>query len=114
MMVYGHFNGAATFQPRKVRTAGNYEIYLDDTSMGPRLFSRGKALLLALGGKPNVGLQWGRDFSAAERRTASPANDSRLGDFNGAATFQPRKGLGSQVSKPEAFGIAISSGPDPG
>jgi len=60
------FNGAATFQPRKELFVQSHEF---------------QQLLL----------QWGRDFSAAERSTLTVAISSPLRRFNGAATFQPQK-----------------------
>ena len=111
------FNGAATFQSRKLRlknVAGAWPRCLPP-SMEPRPFSRGNELLAAEGPaarragfngaatfqsrKLDQGenvrtamllVQWSRDLSVAETRPSRPPC-RRPGRFNGAATFQSRK-----------------------
>jgi len=81
------FNGAATFQPRKP----------DD---GPVSLQK------------NVGLQWGRDLSAAET-TMIRLRGMFHGGFNGAATFQPRKhrGYGRECGINDCFNGAATFQP---
>ena len=108
------FNGAAAFQPRRgcsvSRRVPNCNAsmgprlfsrgeryaqlpldYASVASMGPRLFSRGEAFLARMD-HSTISLQWGRGFSAAESpRDARPS--APCGGFNGAAAFQPRRGM---------------------
>ena len=61
-------------------------------SMGPRLFSRGKRSMPRRRDR-QVRLQWGRGFSAAESSSLRSRGDTERASFNGAAAFQPRKGM---------------------
>ena len=57
---------------------------------GPRLLSRGEAILHSVAVMKPDTLQWGRGFSAAER-TPRCRTCSRRRCFNGAAASQPRR-----------------------
>ncbi len=111
--------GSASMGPR-LFSRGNLVVHVglavpSRASMGPRLFSRGNVGCFGDGGTGDLGLQWGRDFSAAEITSSTPpiagpsaasmgprlfsrgnstgwqATPTARGRFNGAATFQPRK-----------------------
>ena len=85
------FNGAATSQPRKESTSPRVatcrQCFNGAATSQPR-----KACVVCSSKPSRSTLQWGRDFSAAERSrcwTWRAAYES----FNGAATSQPRKVL---------------------
>ena len=116
------FNGAAAFQPRRgklpVIVTGMLALHASmgprlfsrgeigegwywsqgiEASMGPRLFSRGEFMLAAAPAHADT-LQWGRGFSAAERRTRR-RGCATTASFNGAAAFQPRRDRGVRLDR---------------
>ena len=91
------FNGAATFQPRKARDRAAYQ-RSSRASMGPRPFSRGKterSRRCASGDRASMGP---RPFSRGKLESRRIASADVATGFNGAATFQPRKGYRSQCT----------------
>ena len=127
------FNGAATFQSRKLTLARAGERVIGDASMGPRPFSRGNphtandgrplhswlqwgrdlSVAETSAGQnspwPDRSLQWGRDLSVAETRHAARQFMPKI-RFNGAATFQSRK---RPVVLQQARLLCASMGPRP-
>ena len=87
-MKYPASIGPRLFSRGKARWQKDVDIAMN-ASIGPRLFSRGKRTCGPRGTCP-TSLQLGRGFSAAERQ-ARPAPWKTCGRFNWAAAFQPRK-----------------------
>src|SRR5579872_2132427 len=84
------FNGAAIFQSRKGCVVSWMSVLSDPLQWG-RDFSIAERPS-ARDDAPNTDwLQWGRDFSIAERWNGQPLAIGDAG-FNGAAIFQSRKG----------------------
>ena len=85
------FNGAAVIQPRKGSWEQSRSVHQCAASMGPRLFNRGKPVMVHHPGMVHAASMGPRLFN----RGKSPVSWSMcrlMPCFNGAAVIQPRKG----------------------
>jgi len=84
------FNGAAVFQPRKLR-GESYIVHRCQGLQWGRGLSTAEIIDARDNPAPRAALQWGRGLSTAEIPQGPRRRPDALPRFNGAAVFQPRK-----------------------